>query len=55
MEGGMPLLLSAVWLTAAGLIYNPLGAWLDDKVNSRRGMYMISFAGIIISTSCWLL
>ncbi|KAJ5499702.1 Major facilitator superfamily domain general substrate transporter [Penicillium expansum] len=52
MEGGMPLLLSAVWLTTAGLIYNPLGAWLHDKVNSRRGMYMIGFVGIIISTSC---
>lgn len=23
----MPLLLSAVWLTTAGVIYNPLGAW----------------------------
>ncbi|KAJ5616241.1 hypothetical protein N7537_001355 [Penicillium hordei] len=52
MEGGMPLLLSAVWLTTAGLIYNPLGAWLHDKVNSRRGMYMTGFVGIIISTSC---
>ncbi|KAJ5399128.1 hypothetical protein N7465_009617 [Penicillium sp. CMV-2018d] len=52
MEGGMPLLLSAVWLTTAGLIYNPLGAWLHDKVNSRRGMYMIGFVGIIISMSC---
>ncbi|KAJ5960484.1 Major facilitator superfamily domain general substrate transporter [Penicillium vulpinum] len=35
-----------------GVIYNPLGAWLHDKVNSRRGMYMIGFIGIIISTSC---
>ncbi|CAI7604470.1 hypothetical protein N7533_008812 [Penicillium manginii] len=52
MEGSMPLLLSAVWLTTAGLIYNPLGAWLHDKVNSRRGMYMTGFAGIIVSTSC---
>ncbi|KAK3653349.1 hypothetical protein LTR56_004553 [Elasticomyces elasticus] len=38
--GGMPLLLSAVWLTTAGLIYNPGGAWLHDKVNSRRWMFM---------------
>lgn len=69
MEGSMPLLLSAVWLTTAGkagseifdiiiltfvigVIYNPLGAWLHDKVNSRRGMYMTGFAGIIVSTSC---
>jgi hypothetical protein len=71
MEGGMPLLLSAVWLTTAGedkrprstpiyliylprsgVIYNPLGAWLHDKVNSRRAMYIIGFVGIIISTSC---
>lgn len=47
----MPLLLSALWLTTAGLIYNPLGAWLHDKVNSRRTMYMIGFVGIVITTS----
>lgn len=47
----MPLLLAAVWLTTAGLIYNPLGAWLHDKVNSRRGMYMTGFAGIVVTTS----
>ena len=70
MTGGMPLLLSAVWLTTAGkhglpqylggmltvtfsgLIYNPLGAWLHDKVNSRRKMYITGFVGIIITTSC---
>ncbi|KAJ5232275.1 hypothetical protein N7468_005231 [Penicillium chermesinum] len=49
--GGMPLLLSAVWLTTAGVIYNPLGAWLHDKVNSRRKMFMTGFAGIIVTTS----
>ncbi|KAL1644918.1 hypothetical protein SLS58_003989 [Diplodia intermedia] len=49
--GYMPLLLSAVWLTTAGIIYNPLGAWLHDKVNSRRKMYMTGFAGIIVTTS----
>ncbi|KAK7704993.1 hypothetical protein SLS57_010276 [Botryosphaeria dothidea] len=49
--GYMPLLLSALWLTTAGVIYNPLGAWLHDKVNSRRTMYMIGFAGIIVTTS----
>ncbi|KAL4744478.1 hypothetical protein BDW72DRAFT_188419 [Aspergillus terricola var. indicus] len=49
--GSMPLLLSAVWLTTAGVIYNPLGAWLHDKVNSRRGMYITGFVGIIITTS----
>ena len=47
----MPLLLSALWLTTAGLIYNPGGAWLHDKVNSRRGMYITGFVGIIITTS----
>ncbi|KAJ5683080.1 hypothetical protein N7462_006245 [Penicillium macrosclerotiorum] len=52
MTGGMPLLLSAVWLTTAGLIYNPLGAWLHDKVNSRRGMFITGFVGIIVTTSC---
>lgn len=49
--GYMPLLLSAIWLTTAGLIYNPLGAWLHDKVNSRRKMYMTGFVGIVITTS----
>ncbi|GLI78201.1 hypothetical protein PoHVEF18_006508 [Penicillium ochrochloron] len=52
MKDGMPLLLSAIWLTTAGLIYNPLGAWLHDRVNSRRGMYITGFVGIIITTSC---
>ncbi|BCR88819.1 putative MFS sugar transporter [Aspergillus chevalieri] len=52
MTGSMPLLLSAIWLTTAGLIYNPLGAWLHDKVNSRRGMYITGFVGIIVTTSC---
>ncbi|KAL1983462.1 hypothetical protein VTN96DRAFT_10283 [Rasamsonia emersonii] len=52
MTGSMPLLLSALWLTTAGLIYNPLGSWLHDKVNSRRGMFMTDFVGIIVTTSC---
>ncbi|KAI1947545.1 hypothetical protein LOZ57_003274 [Ophidiomyces ophidiicola] len=52
MTGHMPLLLSALWLTTAGLVYNPLGAWLHDKVNSRRKMYIIGFVGIVITTSC---
>jgi len=47
----MPLLLSALWLTTAGLIYNPGGAWLHDKVNSRRKMYLTGFVGIVITTS----
>lgn len=34
-----------------GVIYNPLGAYLHDKVNSRRGMFMTGFAGIIVTTS----
>ncbi|KAH8669434.1 general substrate transporter [Ilyonectria robusta] len=51
--GYMPLLLSALWLTAAGLIYNPGGAWLHDKVNSRRKMYMTGFVGIAITTSIY--
>ncbi|KAK2814040.1 hypothetical protein FQN50_000444 [Emmonsiellopsis sp. PD_5] len=52
MTGHMPLLLVALWLTTAGLIYNPLGAWLHDKVNSRRWMFMTGFIGIVITTSC---
>lgn len=40
-----------VHLQFTGLIYNPLGAWLHDKVNSRRTMYMTGFVGIIITTS----
>ncbi|KAL2010673.1 hypothetical protein VTN00DRAFT_6480 [Thermoascus crustaceus] len=52
MTGGMPLLLSAIWLTTAGVIYNPLGAWLHDKVNSRRGMFITGFVGIVVTTSC---
>ncbi|KAI9041784.1 putative MFS sugar transporter [Aspergillus affinis] len=51
MTGSMPLLLSALWLTTAGVIYNPLGSWLHDKVNSRRGMYITGFVGIVVSTS----
>ncbi|KFH41420.1 Quinate permease-like protein [Hapsidospora chrysogenum ATCC 11550] len=49
--GSMPLLLSALWLTTAGVIYNPLGAWLHDKVNSRRWMFMVGLFGCLITTS----
>ncbi|KAF2466989.1 general substrate transporter [Lindgomyces ingoldianus] len=49
--GHMPLLLSALWLTTAGLIYNPGGAWLHDKINSRRGMYMFGLGGCLLTTS----
>lgn len=51
-KGHMPLLLSALWITTAALIYNPGGAWLHDKVNSRRWMFITGFVGIIITTSC---
>ncbi|KAK8088384.1 mfs sugar transporter [Apiospora hydei] len=51
-QGSMPLLLSALWITTAALIYNPGGAWLHDKVNSRRWMFITGFVGIIITTSC---
>ncbi|KAK8027820.1 major facilitator superfamily protein [Apiospora marii] len=51
-KGSMPLLLSALWITTAALIYNPGGAWLHDKVNSRRWMFITGFIGIIITTSC---
>ena len=51
-KGSMPLLLSALWITTAALIYNPGGAWLHDKVNSRRCMFITGFVGIIITTSC---
>jgi MFS family permease len=49
--GYMPLLLSALWLTTAGLIYNPGGAWLQDKVNSRRGMLLVGTAGCLFCTT----
>ncbi|ORY03942.1 putative MFS sugar transporter [Clohesyomyces aquaticus] len=49
--GHMPLLLSALWLTTAGLIYNPGGAWLHDKVNSRRKMYIFGLFGCLLTTS----
>jgi hypothetical protein len=48
----MPLLLSALWLTTAGLIYNPLGAWLHDRVNSRRGMFLVGTTGCLVTTAC---
>jgi len=50
--GGMPLLLSALWLTTAGLIYNPGGAWLHDKVNSRRTMFITGLCGCLVTTAC---
>ncbi|KAL6412331.1 putative MFS sugar transporter [Ilyonectria robusta] len=49
--GSMPLLLSALWLTTAGVIYNPLGAWLHDKINSRRWMFMVGLFGCLVTTS----
>ncbi|EPE09518.1 mfs sugar transporter [Ophiostoma piceae UAMH 11346] len=49
--GSMPLLLSALWLTTAGVIYNPGGAWLHDKINSRRGMFMFGLFGCLFTTS----
>ncbi|OBT90450.1 hypothetical protein VE02_01227 [Pseudogymnoascus sp. 03VT05] len=48
-RGAIPLILSAVWVTTAALIYNPLGAWLHDKVNSRRGMYLTGNCGEIVT------
>lgn len=50
--GGMPLLLSAVWGTTAGLIYIPGGAWLQDKINSRRAMYITGLCGCLVTTAC---
>ncbi|OAA56337.1 General substrate transporter [Niveomyces insectorum RCEF 264] len=49
--GAMPLLLSALWLTTAGLIYNPFGAWLHDRVNSRRWMFIVGLIGCLVTTS----
>jgi MFS family permease len=34
-----------------GVIYNPFGAWLHDRVNSRRFMYMFGTFGCLITTS----
>lgn len=47
----MPLLLSALWLTTAGLIYNPGGAWLHDRVNSRRKMFITGLCGCLVFTT----
>jgi MFS family permease len=47
----MPLLLSALWLTTAGVIYNPFGAWLHDRVNSRRWMFLVGLFGCLVTTS----
>jgi hypothetical protein len=33
------------------LIYNPLGAWLHDKVNSRRWMFLIGLFGCLFTTA----
>ncbi|PNH45858.1 hypothetical protein VD0004_g2095 [Verticillium dahliae] len=51
ITGCMPLLLSALWLTTAGVICNPLGAWLHDKVNSRRWMFIVGLFRCLITTS----
>ena len=34
------------------MIYNPLGAWLHDVVNSRRWMYITGFIGVVVTTAC---
>lgn len=47
----MPLLLSALWLTTAGVIYNPLGAWMHDRVNSRRWMFIVGLFGCLVTTA----
>ncbi|KAI1626527.1 hypothetical protein EDD37DRAFT_586883 [Exophiala viscosa] len=49
--GSMPLLLSALWLSTATLIYAPFGSWLHDRVNSRRWMFIIGLIGCLITTS----
>ncbi|KAH8807131.1 general substrate transporter [Xylogone sp. PMI_703] len=48
--GSLPLLLGALWTTTS-CIYNPLGAWLHDKVNSRRLMYVIGMIGQLVTVS----
>jgi nitrate/nitrite transporter NarK len=36
---------------STGVIYNPLGAWLHDRINSRRGMFITGLFGCLITTS----
>lgn len=36
---------------STGLIYNPGGAWLHDKVNSRRKMFLTGLWGCLITVS----
>lgn len=37
--------------TMLGFIYNPFGAWLHDRVNSRRWMFMVGLMGCLVTTS----
>lgn len=37
--------------TILGFIYNPLGAWLHDRVNSRRWMFIVGLIGCLVTTS----
>ena len=38
-------------ILTTGVIYNPGGAWLHDRINSRRFMYMFGIMGCLLTTS----
>lgn len=45
----VPFLLTIAY-AGIGVIYNPVGAWLHDKVNSRRWMFLVGLIGCLITT-----
>jgi len=38
-------------IITTGVIYNPTGAWLHDRINSRRFMYMFGTTGALVTIS----
>ncbi|RWA07856.1 hypothetical protein EKO27_g7241 [Xylaria grammica] len=49
--GSKPLLVTALYLTTAGFIWNPLGSWLHDRIPSRRGMLIVGMICNVITIS----
>lgn len=34
-----------------GVFYNPISAWLHDKLNSRRSMFLVGLVGCLFSVT----
>ncbi|POR36856.1 Sugar transporter STL1 [Tolypocladium paradoxum] len=47
----MSLLLSAMWLTTAGVIYNTLGPWLTTRSTRGGAWFMVGLFGCLFTTS----